>query len=104
MIGNPPDVSPPNCALIAESHEWPNDSILGTMQTGMAARQQPLILVTTTAGINTAGPAKLMQDDAREVLEGVKTDDMLFALMFGLDQTDDWKTEAALRKANPNLP
>jgi phage terminase large subunit-like protein len=103
LIGNPPDGSSPSCALLDESHEWPNDSILTTMQTGMAARQQPMTVVTTTAGYNTAGPAKLMQEDARDVLEGLKQDDQLFALMYGLDAGDDWKTEAALRKANPNL-
>jgi phage terminase large subunit-like protein len=103
IIGNPPDGSSPSCALLDESHEWPNDSILATMTTGMGARKQPLTWITTTAGYNTAGPAKLMQDDAMEVLEGLKTDDQLFALMYGLDIGDDWKDEAAIVKANPNL-
>ncbi len=103
VIGQPPDGSSPSCALLDESHEWPNDILLTTMQTGMGARLQPLTWITTTAGYNTAGPAKLMQDDLVEVLEGVKVDDELFGLIFGLDPGDEWSDERALRKSNPNL-
>ncbi|WP_213805749.1 terminase TerL endonuclease subunit [Granulicella sp. dw_53] len=102
-IGQPPDGSSPSCALLDESHEWSNDHLMSTMQTGMGARLQPLTWVTTTAGYNTAGPAKLMQDDLQDVLEGIKQDDELFGLIYGLDVGDDWKDELAIHKANPNL-
>lgn len=103
IIGQPPDGSSPSCALLDELHEWPNDFLLSTMQTGMGARLQPLIWITTTAGYNTAGPAKLLQDDLMDVLEGIKQDDELFGLIYGLDAGDDWKTEEAIIKSNPNL-
>jgi phage terminase large subunit-like protein len=103
IIGQPPDGSSPSCALLDEAHEWGNDHLLSTMQTGMSARLQPLTWVTTTAGYNTAGPAKLMQDDLQDVLEGTKEDDELFGLIFGLDAGDDWKSELAIYKANPNI-
>jgi len=103
IIGQPPDGSSPSCALLDEAHEWPNDHLLSTMQTGMGARLQPLTWITTTAGYNTAGPAKLLQDDLQDVLEGTKIDDELFGLIYGLDAGDDWKEESAIHKANPNL-
>jgi phage terminase large subunit-like protein len=102
IIGQPPDGSSPSCALLDEAHEWPNDILMSTMQTGMGARLQPLIWVTATAGYNTAGPAKLMQDDLMEVLEGTE-DDELFGLIYGLDAGDDWKSETAIHKSNPNV-
>lgn len=103
VIGQPPDGSSPSCALLDEAHEWVNDILMSTMQTGMGARLQPLTLVTTTAGYNTAGPAKLLQDDLMDVLEGIKEDDELFGLIYTLDVGDDWKTELAIHKSNPNL-
>jgi phage terminase large subunit-like protein len=44
IIGQPPDGSSPSCALLDEAHEWVNDFLLSTMQTGMGARLQPLTL------------------------------------------------------------
>src|SRR5690606_4766887 len=60
LIGKPGDGSSPSCAIIDEYHEHDTDDLLGTMQTGMGARQQPLLLVITTAGWNVAGPCYAM--------------------------------------------
>lgn len=115
MIGNPGDGSSPHCALIDEYHEHATDDMLATMQTGMGARDQPLILVITTAGSNIAGPCYAMVVEARRMLDGIVEDDELFALMYGLDGPvgkpededytpgDDWTSVDALRKANPNF-
>ena len=101
-IGQPLDGANPSGALLDEAHEWANDLLLSTMQTGMVAREQPLIVVTTTAGYNTAGPAKLMQDDLQAVLEGTVKNEELFGVIYTMDVEDDWQSELALRKANPN--
>ena len=39
----------------------------------------------------------------RGVLEGARTDDAQFALMFEMDEGDDWKDEKAWQKANPSI-
>lgn len=101
-IGQPLDGSNPSCALLDEAHEWSNDLLLTTMQTGMMAREQPLIVITTTAGYNIAGPAKLMQDDLQAVLEGTMVNEELFGVIFTADPDVDWRSELALRQANPN--
>ncbi len=69
---------------------------------GMGAREQPLQLIITTASANVSGPCYAAVVEARRVLEGVVEEDELFALMYGIDPGDDWTTEAALIKANPN--
>jgi phage terminase large subunit-like protein len=73
------------------------------METGMGARDQPLQVIITTAGDNLAGPCYADIQDHRKVLEGVRENDELFYIEYTIDKGDDWKSEAALRKANPNF-
>lgn len=102
VIGKPGDGSSPSCAIVDEYHEHETDELLATMQTGMGARRQPLVLVITTAGWNIAGPCYAMMQEARRMLEGIIDDDELFALLFGIDDKDDWTLPETLQKANPN--
>jgi len=115
IIGKPGDGSSPHCAIVDEYHEHDTDDQVATMQTGMGARDQPLTLVISTAGSNIAGPCYAMMIEARRMLDGIVEDDELFALMYGIDGPigkpgdddyrpgDDWTSELALRKANPNF-
>jgi phage terminase large subunit-like protein len=102
VIGKPGDGASPSCAIIDEYHEHQSDALLDTMYTGMGARQQPLLIAITTAGVDTAGPCYQLQLDAEKVLEGTMQDDELFAIIYGIDTDDDWTSEEALIKANPN--
>ena len=102
MVGKPGDGSSPSCAIIDEYHEHDTDVQVDTMETGMGARQQPLLLIITTAGDNLAGPCFAAMEDAQKVLEGHIENDELFALIYTIDPEDEWSSEAALRKANPN--
>jgi phage terminase large subunit-like protein len=43
-----------------------------------------------------------MQQEAQAMLEGTRPDDETFALIYGLDDGDDWTDPEVLRKANPN--
>lgn len=103
VIGKPGDGASPSCAITDEYHEHATDEQLDTMETGMGAREQPLSLIITTAGDNTAGPCYALQSDAQKMLEGVTVNDELFALIYTMDPSDDWTSEIALRKANPNF-
>ena len=102
VIGKPGDGASPSCAIVDEYHEHATPELLDTMRTGMAAREQPLLLVITTAGVDTASPCYALQTDVQNVLSGVYEDDSLFGVVYGIDPEDDWTTEAALVKANPN--
>lgn len=102
VIGKPGDGASPSCAIIDEFHEHDTPDLYDTMETGMGARDQALIWVVTTAGSNLAGPCADMDAHARKVLEGLVEDDELFAVIYTIDDDDDWKSETALRKANPN--
>jgi phage terminase large subunit-like protein len=103
LIGDPGDGSSPHCAMVDEYHEHTNDKLYETMITGMGAREQPLIWAITTAGADIAGPCYEHRRRVIEMLEGTTPDDELFGVIYTIDVEDDWTTESALRKANPNM-
>ncbi|WP_367847017.1 terminase large subunit [Rhodoferax sp. WC2427] len=102
VIGNPGDGASPSCAIVDEYHEHRESALFDTMQTGMGARSQPLILMITTAGADISGPCYMHQVELQKILEGVVENDQRFGLIFTMDDGDDWTSEDALRKANPN--
>lgn len=104
VIGDPGDGSSPSMAIIDEYHEHPDSNLYDTMISGMGARLQPLILAITTAGFDIAGPCYAHRERCIEMLDGTggQPDDELFALIYTIDAGDDWTSEEALLKANPN--
>jgi phage terminase large subunit-like protein len=102
LIGNPGDGASASLAIVDEYHEADTPDLFDTMKTGMGARENPLMLVITTAGSNTSGPCRELQMDIEKVLARTLDDDRHFGLIYTIDEGDDWTTEASLRKANPN--
>lgn len=102
LIGKPGDGSSPHAALVDEYHEHDTDHMVDAMQTGMGAREQPLLSIITTAGSNLGGPCYEKRRDIIRILEGGVTDDSVFGIIFGLDEDDAWDDPASLIKANPN--
>lgn len=108
VIGNPGDGSSPSCSIVDEYHEHATEALYETMKTGMGARRQPLLLVITTAGDNISGPCYQHQQELQMILEGVIEDDTRFGVIYTIDtdedgKLEDWTTEQALIKANPNF-
>lgn len=93
----------PHIAVIDEYHEHPTNKVLKVMETGMGARSQPLSFIITTAGFNIEGPCFRLRKTAQQILEGQKTDETFFSLIYTLDDGDDWKDEKVWIKANPNI-
>jgi phage terminase large subunit-like protein len=102
LIGKPGDGASPSCAIVDEYHEHDSDDLYQTMETGMGSREQPLMFVITTAGSNLGGPCYEKRRDMIRILEGQVQDDSVFAVIYGLDEDDEWDTPEALVKANPN--
>lgn len=103
VIGKPGDGSSPSCAIVDEYHEHQDSTLFDTMETGMGAREQPVMLVITTAGSSIGGPCHQLVRDSERMLEGVIDRPDLWPALFTIDQGDDWTSEDALRKANPNF-
>lgn len=103
VIGKPGDGASPSCALIDEYHEHQTADLVDTMVSGMGAREQPLLLIITTAGTDLASPCHDKHREVQKLLEGTIENEELFAVIYGIDEGDDWASPKALRKANPNL-
>lgn len=113
VIGKPGDGASPSCGIVDEYHEHAADTLVDTFVTGMGAREQPILLIITTAGSDLAGPCHLFQEDVERILEGTTADEETFGIIYTIDEkpytlkgidypADDWTSEASLRKANPN--
>lgn len=93
----------PHCAVIDEYHAHKDAEIYNVMKSAMGARTQPLQFIITTAGFNKFGPCYQLRKTLLEILEGKKEDDAFFAMVYTLDEDDDWTDETVWIKANPNL-
>lgn len=102
VIGKPGDGASPSCAIIDEYHEHKTDDLYDTMLTGMGARENPLMLVITTAGSDRSGPCYQLQVEVQEVLKGKREDDRLFGIIYTIDDKDEWTSVDSVIKANPN--
>jgi phage terminase large subunit-like protein len=103
VIGKPGDGSSPHAAIIDEFHEHQTSEQFDTFKTGMAAREQPLLLVISTAGFHSSGPARDRWREGERILDGTIKDDRRFVLIFTVDDAEgEWLTVEGLQKANPS--
>lgn len=89
-------------AAIDELHAHRTRAVYDVIDTATGARLQPLLLITTTAGVDIGGICYEKVQYLHQVLEGVFEDDQFFGIEYTIDEGDDWRDPAALRKANPN--
>ena len=93
----------PSWAIIDEYHAHADDEMLNVIESGMGNRLQPVTDIITTAGFNSNGVCYKLRKNCIDVLEGSVINDRLFAVIYTLDDDDDWKDESCWIKANPNL-
>ncbi|POR47069.1 phage terminase large subunit-like protein [Paraburkholderia eburnea] len=87
---------------VDELHAHKTRTVYDVVETGTGKRNNSLLWVITTAGSNRAGICYEIRSFVTKLLEGVFEDDSQFGIVYGLDDGDDWTTEEALIKANPN--
>jgi phage terminase large subunit-like protein len=102
VIGKPGDGASPSCWIVDEYHEHQTAEMYETGETGMGARSQPILLTITTSGSNIGGPCYQHQQTGQKILEGTIENDRRFIIIYTIDAEDDWTSEEALLKANPN--
>ncbi len=103
LIGTPGDGASPSCAIIDEFHEHKTSDGYDTMITGMGAREQPLLLIITTAGSNISGPCYDKRKEVIDKLSGTKTYNDLWGIIYTIDNEEDWDKPESLIMANPNF-
>lgn len=89
-------------AVIDELHAHKTRAVYDVVETSLGKRRNSLMWVITTAGFDTAGVCYEVRSFVRQVLNKEVEDESQFGIIYGLDEGDDWTSEAALQKANPN--
>jgi len=93
----------PSMFLLDEYHAAKDTSLKDVLQSGQGMRENPMQVIITTAGFDKLAPCYELRTTCTEILSGVKDDDSQFAVIYTLDETDDWKDPAVWCKSNPNL-
>lgn len=99
------DGTNPHLAIIDEYHGHATDEVSNVIKSGMQARQNPLHLTITTAGLNKNVPCYKLHRTCADILRGVKSDPAQFAIMYELDESDEkkWTNPAVWIKSNPSM-
>ncbi len=90
-------------AIVDEYHLWKNNDTLDNLRSGSVNRKQPFFFIITTAGTDKTLPCYSYRLLCLDILRGIKKQDDILPFIFTLDESDDWKDEAAWYKSNPNL-
>jgi phage terminase large subunit-like protein len=97
-----------HCAVIDELHIHKKRDLVDTLETGTGSREQPLIVIITTAGVDDPGSIYTEKRDyAQKVAQGDLEDHEFLAVIYSIDEAtadragDDPFVESSWRKANP---
>ncbi len=96
------------CANCDEVHAWKGIDLYNIIADGISARDEPLILITTTAGFEREGAYDLLYAEAENIINGFFDDkgfkdEAFLPVIYELDNKDEWTDEKNWIKANPNL-
>lgn len=91
-----------HCGIIDELHAHRTREVYDVVKTSIGKRSQPLLWCITTAGFNLTGICMEVRRFVCKVLDGSASEESQFGIIYTIDEGDDWKTEDALIKANPN--
>lgn len=95
-------------ATMDEIHAWTDKNLYDVIVDGTSARDQPLILITTTAGTVRENVYDDIYDEAERTIngytdpDGYKDERSLF-LVYELDDRKAWRDEKTWMQANPGL-
>lgn len=87
--------------IVDEYHAHRTDEVYDVMQTSMGARQQPLMVIITTAGLDTSVPCFAYRKTMTQVLDGTLEADRNFAIIYTLDNLEEVDNPSMWVKANP---
>ena len=99
------DGANPSVGILNECHEVTNINQYNAIKTGMGAREQPMMICISSAGVTPESVYESLQERNREFLKKPKLGkyDHIFALMYGIDEADDPMDDSCWIKANPAM-
>jgi phage terminase large subunit-like protein len=98
-----------HCALMDETHQWRNGRpLFDIVADGITAREQPLIFMTSTAGVIREDIYDQEYEEAERIINGYEDpggyhDDHTICFIYELDARSEWTDPKCWKKANPGL-
>lgn len=89
-------------AIIDELHAHKKRDVFDVVETSLGKRRNSLMVSITTAGVDRTGICYEQRTLVTKILSGSLQDESYFGIIYTLDPDDDWKSDKALAKANPN--
>lgn len=89
-------------AVVDELHAHKTRAVWDVLDTATGARLQPLLLITTTAGVELGGICDEKRLYLQRVLDGSVVDEQYFGVEYTIDADDEIQASVTQRKANPN--
>ena len=97
-------------ALMDEVHQWRDGvALYDIIADGTTAREQPMVLITSTAGVVREDIYDNKYEYAEKVILGYDdpdagiVDDHFLPFIYELDSREEWEKEECWKKANPGL-
>lgn len=97
-----------HCSLIDELHAIEDKNLYDVIVDGMTAREQPISVITTTAGTVREGIFDIKYEEAERIINGYDDpdgykDERVLPIIYELDKREEWTDERCWKKANPGL-
>ena len=97
-----------HASIIDELHAIEDKNLYDVIVDGMTAREQPLSIITTTAGTVREGIFDIKYDEAERIINGYDDpdgykDERVLPIIYELDKRDEWLDPTKWEKANPGL-
>lgn len=94
--------------LIDELHALKDKNLYDVLVDGMTAREQPLCVITTTAGTVRDNIFDLKYDECERIIKGYDdpegyVDETVLPIVYELDKKEEWAYPDCWAKANPGL-
>lgn len=93
----------PRFFCLDEYHEYATDKMLASMLMGMRSKADAQGVMITTADTDVSRPCYEQNTKAKRVLTGTQTQEDFFAIIYAIDETDDYHDKSVWIKANPSL-
>jgi len=95
-------------ALLDEIHAWTDQNLYDVIVDGTSSREQPLVLITTTAGTVRENVYDRKYDEAERVINGYEDpngykNERFLPIIYELDNRKEWINKDCWYKANPGL-
>ena len=95
-------------AFIDELHAIEDKNLYDVIVDGMTAREQPLSIITSTAGTVREGIFDIKYDEAERIINGYDDpngykDEHVLPIIYELDKREEWTDPECWQKANPGL-